>query len=49
MATPNSIQVISKLGGWEGFHKSTRSQTRYQTWSAQKNHKACHASTWDGI
>jgi len=41
---PNSTQDISKLGGGEGFQKSTRPQVRYQT-SSPKNHKTHHAST----
>jgi len=33
MATLNSTQGISKLGGGEDFRKNIRPQTRYQTGS----------------
>jgi len=49
MATPKSMQYISKLERGEGFRKSTRPQAHYQTWSAPKNHNACQASTWNYV
>jgi len=49
MAIPNSEEDISKLGGGEGFWKSTRSWAWYQSWSPPKNNKAHHANTWDLI
>jgi len=49
MATPSSGQNISKSEGKEGFRKSIRPQSQYQLDHPPKNHKACHASTWDWI
>ena len=46
LATQDNVQVISKLEG-EGFRRSIRPHAQCQTWSPPKNHKACHASTWN--